>query len=46
MHRRTVYAGSLLAAGALLDELAYAVLSRWPLHVVDRVVRGLDRLRN
>ena len=32
--RRTVYVGSLLAAGALLDELAYWVLSR---HVIDRL---------
>lgn len=45
MLRRTVYAGSLLAVGALLDELAYAVLTHWPLHLRDRGVRLLDRLR-
>lgn len=45
MFRRTVYAGSLLAVGALLDELAYTLVARWPLHLRDRGVRLLDRLR-
>lgn len=44
--RRTVYVGSLLAVGALLDELAFFVLSRHPLHLADRGVRVLDRARN
>jgi len=32
MFRRTVYVGSLVAVGALLDELAYWALSRHLLH--------------
>lgn len=44
MLRRTFYAGSLLAVGALLDELLYATLVRHPLHLRDRGVRWLDRL--
>lgn len=31
--RRAVYIGSLLAAGALLDELAFFILSRQPLRL-------------
>lgn len=41
--RRTVYVGSLLAAGALLDELAYYALTH---HVIDRSIRGLNWLRD
>jgi hypothetical protein len=37
--RRTVYVGSLLAVGVLLDELAYWALTR---HVIDRGIRWLD----
>lgn len=37
MLRRTVYGASLIAAGALIDELAFYVLSRHPLHLVRRL---------
>lgn len=38
--RRTVYVGSLLAAGALLDELTYWIVMH---HGVDRAIRWLDQ---
>jgi hypothetical protein len=46
MLRRTVYVGSLMAAGALIDELTYFLLTRHPLHLADRGVRLLDRVRD
>lgn len=45
MLRRTVYGASLIAVGALLDELAYTFLVRHPLHLTARGVRLIDRLR-
>lgn len=44
--RRTVYAGSLVAVGALLDELVFYVLSKHPPHLTDRSVRFIDALRD
>lgn len=37
--RRVVYVGSLMAVGALLDELTYWVVTH---HGIDRAVRWLD----
>lgn len=46
MHRRYIYASSLIGVGVLLDELAYFIASRRPLHLADRGVRVFNRVRD